>query len=54
MGVGRREALGVRQVAAGLLLCTNNVPVPKRPLAEHREALLGWADRGALPQACYF
>ncbi|NLH72234.1 MAG: hypothetical protein GX456_04200 [Verrucomicrobia bacterium] len=28
MGRGRREALGVRQLAAALLLCTNNVPVP--------------------------
>ncbi|NLH73121.1 MAG: hypothetical protein GX456_08725 [Verrucomicrobia bacterium] len=28
MGVGRREALGVRQLAAALFLCPNNVPVP--------------------------
>ncbi|NLH71774.1 MAG: hypothetical protein GX456_01815 [Verrucomicrobia bacterium] len=28
MGVGRREALGVRQLAAALFLCANNVPVP--------------------------
>ncbi|NLH72933.1 MAG: hypothetical protein GX456_07755 [Verrucomicrobia bacterium] len=27
VGVGRREALGVRQLAAPLLLCTNNEPV---------------------------
>ncbi|NLH75165.1 MAG: hypothetical protein GX456_19130 [Verrucomicrobia bacterium] len=27
-GVGRREAFGVRQLAAALLLCTNNVSVP--------------------------
>jgi len=28
VGVGRREALGVRQLAAALSLCANNVPVP--------------------------
>ncbi|NLH71862.1 MAG: hypothetical protein GX456_02270 [Verrucomicrobia bacterium] len=28
MGVGRREAFGVRQLAAALFLCTNNMPVP--------------------------
>ncbi|NLH75319.1 MAG: hypothetical protein GX456_19925 [Verrucomicrobia bacterium] len=28
MGVGKREALGVRQLAAALFLCPNNVPVP--------------------------
>ncbi|NLH73107.1 MAG: hypothetical protein GX456_08655 [Verrucomicrobia bacterium] len=28
VGVGRREALGVRQLAAALFPCTNNVPVP--------------------------
>ncbi|NLH72823.1 MAG: hypothetical protein GX456_07195, partial [Verrucomicrobia bacterium] len=28
MGVGRREALGVRQLAAALSSCSNNVPVP--------------------------
>ncbi|NLH73870.1 MAG: hypothetical protein GX456_12520 [Verrucomicrobia bacterium] len=28
MGVGRREALGVRQLAAALFLCTNTVSVP--------------------------
>ncbi|NLH73649.1 MAG: hypothetical protein GX456_11400 [Verrucomicrobia bacterium] len=28
MGVGRREAFGVRQLAAALFLCANNVPVP--------------------------
>ncbi|NLH74674.1 MAG: hypothetical protein GX456_16620 [Verrucomicrobia bacterium] len=28
VGVGRREALGVRQLAAALFLCPNNVPVP--------------------------
>ncbi|NLH73609.1 MAG: hypothetical protein GX456_11195 [Verrucomicrobia bacterium] len=28
MGVGRREALGVRQLAAALFLWPNNVPVP--------------------------
>jgi len=28
VGVGRREALGVRQLAAALLLCPNNVSVP--------------------------
>ncbi|NLH73230.1 MAG: hypothetical protein GX456_09275 [Verrucomicrobia bacterium] len=27
MGVGRREALGVRQLAAALFLCPNNVSV---------------------------
>ncbi|NLH73229.1 MAG: hypothetical protein GX456_09270 [Verrucomicrobia bacterium] len=27
MGVGRREALGVRQLAAALFLCSNNVSV---------------------------
>ncbi|NLH72222.1 MAG: hypothetical protein GX456_04140 [Verrucomicrobia bacterium] len=26
VGVGRREAFGVRQLAAALFLCTNNVP----------------------------
>jgi len=26
VGVGRRQALGVRQLAAALFLCTNNVP----------------------------
>ncbi|NLH74644.1 MAG: hypothetical protein GX456_16470 [Verrucomicrobia bacterium] len=26
VGVGRREALGVRQLAADLFLCANNVP----------------------------
>ncbi|NLH73046.1 MAG: hypothetical protein GX456_08350 [Verrucomicrobia bacterium] len=26
LGVGRREALGVRQLAAALFSCTNNVP----------------------------
>ncbi|HOK77080.1 MAG TPA: hypothetical protein PLW35_05085 [Verrucomicrobiota bacterium] len=26
VGVGRREALGVRQLAAALSLCANNVP----------------------------
>ncbi|NLH74951.1 MAG: hypothetical protein GX456_18035 [Verrucomicrobia bacterium] len=28
MGVGRREAFGVRQLAAALFLPTDNVPVP--------------------------
>ncbi|NLH72828.1 MAG: hypothetical protein GX456_07220, partial [Verrucomicrobia bacterium] len=28
VGVGRREAFGVRQLAAALLSCTNTVPVP--------------------------
>ncbi len=28
LGVGRREALGVRQLAAALLLCPNNLSVP--------------------------
>ncbi|HOK76187.1 MAG TPA: hypothetical protein PLW35_00525 [Verrucomicrobiota bacterium] len=28
MGVGRREAFGVRQLAAALSLCPNNVSVP--------------------------
>ncbi|NLH74731.1 MAG: hypothetical protein GX456_16910 [Verrucomicrobia bacterium] len=28
MGVGRREAFGVRQLAAALFSCTNNVSVP--------------------------
>ncbi|NLH73385.1 MAG: hypothetical protein GX456_10055 [Verrucomicrobia bacterium] len=28
MGVGRREALRVRQLAAALFSCTNNVSVP--------------------------
>ncbi|NLH71729.1 MAG: hypothetical protein GX456_01590, partial [Verrucomicrobia bacterium] len=28
MGVGRREAFGVRQLAAAFLLCPNNVSVP--------------------------
>ncbi|NLH74293.1 MAG: hypothetical protein GX456_14665 [Verrucomicrobia bacterium] len=28
VGVGRREALGVRQLAAAFFLCTNNVSVP--------------------------
>ncbi|NLH72803.1 MAG: hypothetical protein GX456_07095 [Verrucomicrobia bacterium] len=31
VGVGRREALGVRQLAAALFLCPNNVPVPMWP-----------------------
>ncbi|NLH72118.1 MAG: hypothetical protein GX456_03575 [Verrucomicrobia bacterium] len=28
MGIGKREALGVRQLAAALFLCPNNVSVP--------------------------
>ncbi|NLH73100.1 MAG: hypothetical protein GX456_08620 [Verrucomicrobia bacterium] len=28
MGFGRREALGVRRLAAALVSCTNNVSVP--------------------------
>ncbi|NLH71838.1 MAG: hypothetical protein GX456_02145, partial [Verrucomicrobia bacterium] len=28
LGVGSREAFGVRQLAAALFLCPNNVPVP--------------------------
>ncbi|NLH73111.1 MAG: hypothetical protein GX456_08675 [Verrucomicrobia bacterium] len=28
MGVGRREAFGVRQLAAAFFLCPNNVSVP--------------------------
>ncbi|NLH74999.1 MAG: hypothetical protein GX456_18280 [Verrucomicrobia bacterium] len=28
MGIGRREALGVRQLAAALSSCPNNVSVP--------------------------
>ncbi|HOK78303.1 MAG TPA: hypothetical protein PLW35_11355 [Verrucomicrobiota bacterium] len=28
VGFGRREAFGVRQLAAALFLCTNNVSVP--------------------------
>ncbi len=28
VGVGKREAFGVRQLAAALFLCPNNVPVP--------------------------
>ncbi|MDH7503878.1 MAG: hypothetical protein QHJ82_14370, partial [Verrucomicrobiota bacterium] len=28
VGVGRREAFGVRQLAAALFFCPNNVPVP--------------------------
>ncbi|NLH74508.1 MAG: hypothetical protein GX456_15775 [Verrucomicrobia bacterium] len=31
MGVSRREAFGVRQLAAALSLCPNNVPVPILP-----------------------
>ncbi|NLH74770.1 MAG: hypothetical protein GX456_17105, partial [Verrucomicrobia bacterium] len=33
MGVGRREALGVRQLAAALFLCPNNVSVPMFPIS---------------------
>ncbi|NLH72601.1 MAG: hypothetical protein GX456_06070, partial [Verrucomicrobia bacterium] len=31
VGVGRREAFGVRQLAAALSLCPNSVPVPIWP-----------------------
>ncbi|NLH72570.1 MAG: hypothetical protein GX456_05910 [Verrucomicrobia bacterium] len=31
VGVGRREAFGVRQLAAALFLCINNVPVTLFP-----------------------
>ncbi|NLH73511.1 MAG: hypothetical protein GX456_10705 [Verrucomicrobia bacterium] len=33
MGVGRREAFGVRQLAAALFLCPNNVSVPMFPIS---------------------
>ncbi|NLH74765.1 MAG: hypothetical protein GX456_17080 [Verrucomicrobia bacterium] len=32
MGVGRREAFGVRQLAAALFLCASNVSVPIFPI----------------------
>ncbi|NLH72841.1 MAG: hypothetical protein GX456_07285 [Verrucomicrobia bacterium] len=53
VGGGRREAFGVLQLAAALLLCAKNVSVPRRPLAEHPETLVGWAYCGALPRPCY-
>ncbi|NLH71881.1 MAG: hypothetical protein GX456_02370 [Verrucomicrobia bacterium] len=33
VGVGRREAFGVRQLAAALVSCTNNVSVPMFPIS---------------------
>ncbi|NLH74153.1 MAG: hypothetical protein GX456_13935, partial [Verrucomicrobia bacterium] len=41
MGVGRREALGVRQLAAVLFLCTNSVSVP---ISRHEKP----SERGVL------
>ncbi|NLH73952.1 MAG: hypothetical protein GX456_12930, partial [Verrucomicrobia bacterium] len=33
IGVGKREAFGVRQLAAALFLCPNNVSVPIFPIS---------------------
>ncbi|NLH73202.1 MAG: hypothetical protein GX456_09135 [Verrucomicrobia bacterium] len=59
MGVVRREALGVRQLAAALSLCTNNVSVPifrphqhddrsydrLRSPESHNRTFTGWVRR---------
>ncbi|NLH74329.1 MAG: hypothetical protein GX456_14845 [Verrucomicrobia bacterium] len=38
MGVGRREAFGVRQLAAALFLCTNNLPGTRSALRTRQRA----------------
>ncbi|NLH72259.1 MAG: hypothetical protein GX456_04325 [Verrucomicrobia bacterium] len=66
VGVGRREALGVRQLAAALFLCSNNVSVPIWISSQRRSKLrngevpgLGghqrwraWLTRGGNPLIC--
>ncbi|NLH71610.1 MAG: hypothetical protein GX456_00990 [Verrucomicrobia bacterium] len=48
MGVGRREAFGVRQLAAALFPCPNNVSVPISTsdgfLHRHRQHRIGTRD----------
>ncbi|NLH72983.1 MAG: hypothetical protein GX456_08015 [Verrucomicrobia bacterium] len=43
MGVGRREALGVRQLAAAFFSCPNNVSVPISALEGYLHSL--WQPR---------
>ncbi|HOK77656.1 MAG TPA: hypothetical protein PLW35_08040 [Verrucomicrobiota bacterium] len=43
VGVGRREAFGVRQLAAALFLCPNNVPVPIRGVPPQTSAAADWS-----------
>ncbi|NLH74129.1 MAG: hypothetical protein GX456_13815 [Verrucomicrobia bacterium] len=38
LGVGRREAFGVRQLAAALFLCTNNLPGTRSALRTKQRA----------------
>ncbi|NLH72585.1 MAG: hypothetical protein GX456_05985 [Verrucomicrobia bacterium] len=60
MGVGRREALGVRQLAAALFFCTNSVPVPiwphwiapLIPMVSHALPRMQWALVGAKRLEC--
>ncbi|NLH73275.1 MAG: hypothetical protein GX456_09500, partial [Verrucomicrobia bacterium] len=55
VGVGRREAFGVRQLAAALSLCPNNVSVPiwphsippLIPMVFHALPRMLWALAGA-------
>ncbi|NLH74967.1 MAG: hypothetical protein GX456_18115 [Verrucomicrobia bacterium] len=55
MGVGRREAFGVRRLAAALSSCPNNVPVPIShhsispliPMVSHALPRMHWALAGA-------
>ncbi|NLH73246.1 MAG: hypothetical protein GX456_09355 [Verrucomicrobia bacterium] len=67
--VGRREAFGVRQLAAALSLCPNNVSVPIRPhspsppipMVSHALPRMQWAlvgakrlECGGLPPLCLY
>jgi len=69
VGVVRREALGVRQLAAALFLCPNNVPVPISPhsispvipMASQGPPRMLWAlvsakrlECGSLPPLCFY
>ncbi|NLH75023.1 MAG: hypothetical protein GX456_18405 [Verrucomicrobia bacterium] len=60
MGVGRREAFGVRQLAAALFFCPNTVPVPIRAhspsplivMVSTPEPRMQWALAGAKRLEC--
>ncbi|HOK78139.1 MAG TPA: hypothetical protein PLW35_10515, partial [Verrucomicrobiota bacterium] len=49
-GVGRREALGVRQLAAALLSCASTVPVPISACHRKHRACPRKSIRGIHPQ----
>ncbi len=60
VGVGRREAFGVRQLAAAFFLCANNMSVPIRPhsiaplipMVSHALPRMRWALASAKRLEC--